>query len=228
MALASFKVHFYGVASHAAGAPWDGVNALDAAVTAYNSIAMLRQQCKPDARIHGIFVDGGSAPNIIPEHTSMYFYVRANETPDMQTLLSKVKRCCECAAESSGCTVKFEDDPELKSTKQEPRLGMLWRKWMIAQGNHFRNDSLDKLEHVPLLKLDEGAVPRGSTDMGNILWAYPGIHPMYDIFPESTSREGTNLHTVKFRDAARTPYAFERTLDTSIALAMSVLEFFDL
>ena len=41
-----------GKPSHAAGFPWEGVNALDAAVTCYNSIACLRQQLKPEWRVH--------------------------------------------------------------------------------------------------------------------------------------------------------------------------------
>lgn len=49
--------------AHAALAPWEGQNALDAAVTAYTNIAMLRQQVKPTHRIHGIFEGKDWAPN---------------------------------------------------------------------------------------------------------------------------------------------------------------------
>ena len=47
------KACYHGKASHAAGSPWDGINALDAAVMAYQAISNLRQQCKPTWRIHG-------------------------------------------------------------------------------------------------------------------------------------------------------------------------------
>ena len=47
------RVSYTGKASHAAAFPWNGVNALDAAVLAYNNISVMRQQCKPDWRIHG-------------------------------------------------------------------------------------------------------------------------------------------------------------------------------
>jgi hypothetical protein len=49
--------------AHAALSPWEGQNALDAAVLAYNSIAVLRQQVKPTHRIHGIFMGKDWAPN---------------------------------------------------------------------------------------------------------------------------------------------------------------------
>lgn len=47
------SVKYYGKASHAAAYPWKGVNALDAAVLAYNNISVLRQQLRPEWRFHG-------------------------------------------------------------------------------------------------------------------------------------------------------------------------------
>ena len=44
---------YNGKASHAAAFPWEGVNALDAAVMAYQNISVLRQQMKPSWRVHG-------------------------------------------------------------------------------------------------------------------------------------------------------------------------------
>ena|ERR1700761_2260167 len=40
--------------AHAAAAPWEGQNALDAAFFAYSAVSVLRQQIKPDQRVHGI------------------------------------------------------------------------------------------------------------------------------------------------------------------------------
>ena len=48
----SLEVMYTGKPSHAAGFPWEGVNALDAAVMCFNSIACLRQQMKPEWRVH--------------------------------------------------------------------------------------------------------------------------------------------------------------------------------
>ena len=48
------NVRYYGKASHASAFPWDGVNALDAAVMAYSGIAALRQHFKPTWRAHGM------------------------------------------------------------------------------------------------------------------------------------------------------------------------------
>ena len=49
--------------SHAAAAPWEGQNALDAAFVAYAAISALRQQIKPDQRVHGIVSGRDWTPN---------------------------------------------------------------------------------------------------------------------------------------------------------------------
>ena len=50
---------FTGKAAHASVDPWEGVNALDAVIQTFNNVSMLRQQMRPDARIHGIVTNGG-------------------------------------------------------------------------------------------------------------------------------------------------------------------------
>src|SRR5437867_1739782 len=74
---------FTGKAAHAAADPWAGVNALDACVQTYNAIGMLRQQMRPDCRVHGIITSGGAASNIIPEYAAATFGVRAPRLPAM-------------------------------------------------------------------------------------------------------------------------------------------------
>ena len=58
---------FTGKAAHASAMPFAGVNALDALVSAYQSIAQLRQHIRQNERIHGIFNEAGLAPNIVPD-----------------------------------------------------------------------------------------------------------------------------------------------------------------
>src|SRR5437764_5962180 len=67
IAIATFEVDYHGTAAHAAAFPWQGRNALDAAVLGYNAIAALRQHIQPTERIHGIFTKAGDKPNIVPD-----------------------------------------------------------------------------------------------------------------------------------------------------------------
>src|SRR5207245_2516468 len=74
---------FTGKAAHASADPWEGVNALDAVIQTFNNVSLLRQQVRPDCRIHGIITHGGAAPNIIPEFAAATFYVRAPRIDEM-------------------------------------------------------------------------------------------------------------------------------------------------
>ena len=59
VASAKFGATFTGKPAHAAAAPHEGINALDAAVLAYNGLSALRQQIKPDERIQVVILQGG-------------------------------------------------------------------------------------------------------------------------------------------------------------------------
>ncbi len=78
--VAHVDVEYRGKAVHASVFPEQGVNALDALVTAYQAIAQLRQHIRRDARIHGIIKHGGDAANVVPEYTMGTFYVRARSS----------------------------------------------------------------------------------------------------------------------------------------------------
>src|SRR5256886_9980475 len=58
---------FAGKAAHASADPWEGINALDAVIQTFNAVSMLRQQVRPECRIHGIITNGGAAPNNNPQ-----------------------------------------------------------------------------------------------------------------------------------------------------------------
>lgn len=102
LAMQDVRVLFHGVSSHASAFPWEGVNALDAAVMAYNALSVLRQQLKPSWRLHGVITDGGAKPNIIPEKASLAYYVRAPTEKELGSLRGKVHRCFESAAQATG------------------------------------------------------------------------------------------------------------------------------
>ena len=102
-----FRVEFHGKTAHAAGEPWNGTNALDAAVAAYTNAAILRQQIRPDERIHAIILEGGVASNVIPDHTLMSWAVRAPAMARCDKLFERVKNCIEAAALATGCTHKI-------------------------------------------------------------------------------------------------------------------------
>lgn len=102
-----FKVEFHGRPAHAGGQPWNGLNALDAAIATYNNVSMLRQQMRPDERVHCVIEDGGTVPNVITQYSRMNWYVRSPSMKRCDELLEKVEKCCEAGALSTGCDFNF-------------------------------------------------------------------------------------------------------------------------
>src|SRR5215472_13772361 len=96
------KFEYMGKAAHASVDPWVGVNALDACIHTFNAVSMLRQQMRPECRIHGIITNGGAAANIIPEYAASTFLVRAPRIDMMWDLYRRVVACAEGAAKAAG------------------------------------------------------------------------------------------------------------------------------
>jgi amidohydrolase len=98
-----FKSEFCGKSAHAAGEPWNGRNALDAAVSAYTAAGLMRQQIRPEERIQAVIEVGGTVPNIIPEYTRMSWNLRSANLQSAEALAQRVKACISAAATATGC-----------------------------------------------------------------------------------------------------------------------------
>lgn len=98
---------FTGVSAHAGGNPWDGVNALDALVASYNNVSVLRQQIKPDERIHCAFLDTPKVANIIPHYTKAIWQARSPTLKGLNQLVARVRNCIEAASLATGCEVNI-------------------------------------------------------------------------------------------------------------------------
>jgi amidohydrolase len=197
---------FTGKAAHASADPWVGVNALDAAVQTYNNVSMLRQQVRPDARIHGIITHGGAAPNIIPEFAAATFYVRSISLDYMWELQKRVVACAEGAAKATGCGLKVIDhaDTVYEPMKRNETLLGAFRANLKALGITEAPPLIDRL---------------GSSDVGNVSQVIPTIQPLMKIAPD-----GTPIHSRAFEAAAATPLAREGTLAAAKAMAMTTLD----
>ncbi len=107
IAIAEVEAIYHGKSAHASAMPYRGLNALDAVVTAYQSVAQLRQHIKNTDRIHGIITEGGLAPNIVPERAACRFYVRAADAHELAPLKARVQKCFEAGALATGCTLEI-------------------------------------------------------------------------------------------------------------------------
>jgi len=205
-ALHALTVRYRGKNAHAAGRPWDGLNALDALIHAYNGIGLLRQQMRPSARVHGIITEGGQAPNIIPDETAAYFFVREDVVAHLEELKPRVVACFEAAALATGTELEltWQGNPYTDMQNSTP-LSETFTKHAVAMGME------------PVEPEMAGA---GSTDMGNVTYAVPGLHPSYAV----ESHAGN--HNAGFTEAAGSEEGHARMITASKALALTVLDLF--
>jgi metal-dependent amidase/aminoacylase/carboxypeptidase family protein len=166
---------------------------------------MLRQQVRPDARIHGIITNGGAAANIIPEFAAALFYVRAPRLDEMWALYQRVIACAEGAARATGATLKIvERDDAYHPMKRVPALLDVYRANLRALGPVESPAPGDRL---------------GSSDVGNLSQVLPTIQPLVKIAPD-----GTRIHSRAFAAAAASPLAREGMLTAAKAMAMTALD----
>src|SRR5258705_8706197 len=98
-------VVYHGLQAHAASDPWKGLNALDAMVLLFSSVGLWRQQLHPDARVHGIIQEGGTAANIIPERTRAWFMLRSPNRTDYEQMKTRFRAMSDGAAQATSTTV---------------------------------------------------------------------------------------------------------------------------
>ena len=204
LAMRAYQVTYTGRAAHAAAFPWEGVNALDAAVTAYNSISVLRQQMKPACKVHGVIKEGGVKPNIIPEKAVIEYYVRAPTRTERDDLAKKVVACFEAAAVATGCGVKVEEpEKPYDDVVTNRALGKCYEKNMTKV--------------LGSIQWDKDGSKAGSTDMGNVSYKVPSIHVMYSIGSAAN-------HTRDFTTSCNTLDAHHATLQFAKGLALTGLD----
>lgn len=193
-------VEFFGKASHASGAPEKGINALDSVIFVYNAVNALRQHLTDDVRIHGVITHGGDVANVVPDHASARFYLRAATRPTLNDVYEKFENIVKAAALSTGATYKFGlFQNSVDNTVVTPSFDAVYEKHLNAYGEKVT-------QPIP-------AKGGGSTDVGNISQVVPTIQPHISISDSYIAG-----HSIEFKEASRS----EKGLN-SIALGAKVL-----
>lgn len=207
LAIDSVEFTFEGVAAHAAGHPWKGVNALDACYLTFNGINALRQHITPDARIHGIIEEGGVAPNIVPSHCVCKFFVRAAEREYLNELTQKVINCARGAELMTGAKMSmryFENSYD--DLRCDPLLTALMAKNLDELGVEY--DSAEQ-------------PPAGSSDLGNVSKICPTCYVSMDV----GNPDGSACHEEPFLQYVNSPLAYDKNLKAIRAMVATALDF---
>ncbi len=200
------EFQFFGKPAHAAAAPHEGVNALDAVIQTFNGVSALRQQLRPSVRVHGVITNGGGAPNVIPPFTAARFRVRATTPDEAEQVMHKVVRCAEAGALASGARLE-------------------WREYIKPYLNMIPNRTVGQAfgENLKLLGIDVQESPSaegaGSTDFGNVSHRVPAVEAYLRICgPEA------GWHSTEVALATKTDEGHAAIINGASGLAMTAID----
>jgi len=164
LARRSLAVEYFGKKAHAAAAPREGINALDALVLFYHAAALPRTKLPTGCLVHGIIEEGGQAPNIIPDYARGRFSIRADTMPKLEALFKQVSALAHAAAAATGCRCEVSElGPGVATFKRNSVLEDLFAGLFEDRG-----------------RPDPGKIREfyGSTDLANVSRVVPTIEPL--------------------------------------------------
>jgi amidohydrolase len=205
LASSRLKLEFHGKASHAAAAPEEGINALDAVILTFNNINALRSTLGPKDRIAGVITRGGQAANIIPAYCASEFSIRSLSAKHRDVLVNKVIACAQAGAQAVGCRLEYQVSPGYQDIIPNHILAGLFKSNLETLGRTIVDP--DPNERM------------GSTDMGDVSHLVPSIHPYLSIAPETVAG-----HTLEFKQYCISDAGKSAMLDAAKAMAMTAVD----
>jgi amidohydrolase len=204
LSLSAYMAEFAGHSAHAVAAPWHGRSALAAARKFIDLIDARRECFTPDIHVNSVFVDGGKAPNIIPEHASLFVEFRAGSEARLKDAADMISKCArgaalalDCETTLEKCSEAFADMVRIQELEEE------MAKILAGLG----------------VRVAPVSPPVGSSDVGNVSYRCPTLQPLISITDEQLT-----LHTRDFAEATLTPRAAEAMALGAEAMASLALK----
>ncbi len=189
-AMVSLVVEFEGRTAHAAGDPWNGRSAVDAAELFTHGINMMREHIKPTSRMHYVILAGGDVPNVVPAYAKVSLWLRDWKRDEVEGLLARTRKVAEGAATMTETTSKVTVDGgswdmlvnETGARLLHANLLLLGPATYTADEQAFAQQ-IQKATGVPEVGMFAGIKPLegqqaegGSTDVADISWVAPTLH----------------------------------------------------
>ena len=201
-------IEYIGKPAHAMVAPWDGINALDAVTLLHTAVGLLRQQILPTDRIRGVVLSAGQRSGVIPSYAKARYCVRSASLERYKVLKQRFVNCLDAAALATGCELRTTWLPAYWDIRTNEALAARYVSHMERQGVKFGTPAEQKANSDCY-----------STDMGNVTYVVPSIHPTFVV-----DSPGGSIHTADFAAAAATEDAHGRALMQGKAMAAAALE----
>ncbi|WP_026567142.1 M20 family metallopeptidase [Bacillus sp. UNC41MFS5] len=206
LGLKNFQFKFFGQTAHAAACPWDGRNALTAARKFVDLIDARRQTLTKDVNINQIFTDGGKASNVIPDTAEVIVEFRADSFASIESAQKAILNCAK------GAAIAFDCEFEWKRSYEDFAD-------MVSNGP--AEKEMKNIMESLGLRVNDISGPLGSSDIGNVSYCCPTLHPMISITDEQCA-----LHTTDFAKATTMPKAHESLKNGAEMISRMVLKVF--
>jgi len=233
----SAKFRFTGRSSHAAGAPERGRSALDGVEAMNYMVNMLREHVPEDTRIHYVITAGGGAPNVVPDFSEVYYYVRHPDPETDMEIFDRVAKAAEAAAMGTGTEMEYEIIHGLYPVLPNVTLQRVMHENLQRVGGveydarerEFARQIRGTLgddappiseaqEVQPFGEIQEGG---GSTDVGDVSWQVPTVG-----LSTATWVPGTSAHSWQAVAAGGMSIGEKGMINAAKTMAMTAADLF--
>ncbi len=161
-------INYKGKAAHAGAAPFDGVNALNAAMLGLMAVHAQRETFRDEdhIRVHPIITKGGDIVNVVPADVRLETYVRGSNTEAIMSASKKVDRAFKSGGDAVGAECEIIELPGYLPVVQCEDLNDL----MVQE--------LNTLVGEDVLKVCPG-FGGGSSDQGDVSQLLPSIQSYF-------------------------------------------------
>ena len=184
--------------------PWEGRDALTAAIHLFNNIDAMRRNMRPETRIQGIITEGGKAPNVVPDRAVADFYIRYPDQVYLAQVREMVDNAARAAALATGTQVKIEPYGTARDGIAVATLDEVAFAYLKKYGG-------TKVQ-------DEPGKPQGYEETGSVSRAIPGVG-----FSAHTSNGG--FHTYEMEADALGPVGHQGFVVDAQAMAALLYDF---
>lgn len=159
-------VYLHGKAAHAAAAPHEGINALNAASLGMSALGMIREtfEEKDCIRVHPYIRKGGDAINVVPSEVIVDMMVRANNQEAIEKTSLKVDHCFQGAAMAIGCEAEIINSQGYLPCPERLPDSVMWDAAALLG------------KEVRISSIPSGLCNTASTDVGDLFSVMPVLN----------------------------------------------------
>lgn len=237
-AIIDFIVEFKGKAAHAAFDPWNGRSAVAALELFTTGLNRMREFVKPTVRMHYVIQKGGDVPNVVPEYSRVWCWIRDSKRTGVENVFARARKIAEGAALMAGveATVSVQGgDYELLANIAGAKLIHANLTWLgpiqytkeeqefakaIQRATGVEEKGLSGA--IQPLKDPRADPDGGSTDVGDVSWIVPTLH-----MSVTTAPDGAPWHAWPVVACGGMSIGHKGLAQAAKALAATMVDLFD-